>query len=107
MAEALRGSLEGMARSDGAEASATPIRSVDGSRGFLGDGGLILVSDYRTTGVIGYTPTTPASTPLHTWSPTATRHIEAGAPNWLQEELPQDILTHLEGIWRTPRKEVE
>ena len=81
MAEALWVSLEGMARSDGAEVSATPIHSADGSHGFLEDGGLILPSDYRTTVVIGYTPTTPASTPRHTWSRTATCHIEAGARN--------------------------
>ena len=63
MAEALGGSLEGTARSDGVEASAIHIHSADGSRGFLGDGGLILPSDYRTTEAIGYTRITPASMP--------------------------------------------
>ena len=66
MAEASWGPLEGTARSDGVEASATLIHSADGSRGFPGDGGLILPSDYRTTGVIGYTHITPAGMPLHT-----------------------------------------
>lgn len=76
MAEALRDSPEDMARLDGAEDSAIPTLSADGPPGFQEDGGLILLMDYHTTAVVGCTPTTQAAMQFHTYSLTATCHIE-------------------------------